>query len=62
MPKKLFSRVNCEKNGGKSVKVLFQLKLLSIQERKEFEGEIKLENKLIDIDYNRVLQKMKILP
>ena len=29
---------------------------LSIQERKEFEGEIKLENKLIDTSYNRVLQ------
>ena len=29
---------------------------LSIQERKEFEGKIKLENKLIDTSYNRVLQ------
>ena len=29
---------------------------LSIQETKEFEGEIKLENKLIDTIYNRVLQ------
>ena len=29
---------------------------LSIQERKEFEEKIKLENKLIDIVYNRILQ------
>ena len=29
---------------------------LSIQETKEFEGKIKLENKLIDIIYNRVLE------
>ena len=28
---------------------------LSIQERKGFEGKIKLENKLIDTGYNRVL-------
>ena len=29
---------------------------LSIQERKEFEGKIKLENKLINTGCNRVLQ------
>ena len=29
---------------------------LSIQDRKEFEGEMKLENKLIDTGYGRVLQ------
>ena len=29
---------------------------LSIQERKEFEGKIKLENKLIDKSTNKVLQ------
>ena len=29
---------------------------LSIQESKEFEGKIKLENKLIDTSYNRALQ------
>ena len=29
---------------------------LSIQERKEFEGKIKLENKLIDTGYDRVFQ------
>ena len=28
---------------------------LSIQERKEFEGKIKLENKFIGTGYNRVL-------
>ena len=33
---------------------------LSIQERKEYEGKIKLENKLIDISCNRFLQKVKI--
>ena len=27
-----------------------------IQERKEFEGEVKLENKLIDTGYKRILQ------
>ena len=31
---------------------------LSIQQRKEFEGKIKLENKLIDTGYNRVLQRV----
>ena len=34
---------------------------LSIQEGKEVEGKIKLENKLIDTSYNGVLQKVKIL-
>ena len=34
---------------------------LSIQERKGFERKVKLENKLSDIGYNRVLQKVKIL-
>ena len=34
---------------------------LSIQERKECEEKIKLENMLIDTGYNRVLQKVKIL-
>ena len=34
---------------------------LSIQESKEYGGKIKLENKLIDTGYNRVLQKVKIL-
>ena len=34
---------------------------LSIQEKKKFEGKNKLENKLIDTGYNRVLQKVKIL-
>ena len=34
---------------------------LSIQERKEFEGKINLENKLIDTSYNRVLQNVKIV-
>ena len=34
---------------------------LLIQERKECDGKIKLENKLIDTGYNRVLQKVKIL-
>ena len=34
---------------------------LSIQEGKEVEGKIKLENKLIDTGYNGVLQKVKIL-
>ena len=29
---------------------------LAIQERKEFEGKIKLENKLIDTSNNKVLQ------
>ena len=33
---------------------------LSIQESKEYGGKIKLENKLIDTSYNRVLQKVKI--
>ena len=28
---------------------------LSIQERKKFEGKIKLENKLIDLNTNKVL-------
>ena len=31
---------------------------LSFQERKEFEGKIKLENKLIDTGYNRVLRRV----
>ena len=31
---------------------------LSIQGRKEFEGKIKLENKVIDTSYNRVLQEL----
>ena len=35
--------------------------VLSIQKRKKFEGEIKLENKLIDTGYNRVLEKVNIL-
>ena len=34
---------------------------LSIQEKKEFEEKIKLENKFIDTGYNRVFQKVKIL-
>ena len=34
---------------------------LLIQERKECDGKINLENKLIDTCYNRVLQKVKIL-
>ena len=34
---------------------------LLVQERKEFEGKIKLENKLICKVYNRVLRKVKIL-
>ena len=34
---------------------------LSIQESKEYGEKIKLENKLIDTGYNRVLQKVKIL-
>ena len=33
---------------------------LSIQERKEYEGKIKLENKLTEISCNRFLQKVKI--
>ena len=33
---------------------------LSIQGRKEYEGKIKLENKVIDSRCNRVLQKVKI--
>ena len=34
---------------------------LSIQGRKEYEGKIKIENKLIDSGCNGVLQKVKIL-
>ena len=34
---------------------------LSIQEMKEYEGKIKLENKLIDLVCNRFLQKVKII-
>ena len=34
---------------------------LSIQEKKEFEEKIKLENKCIDTGYNRVFQNVKIL-
>ena len=34
---------------------------LSVQERKEFEGKIKLENNLIGTGYNTVLLKVKIL-
>ena len=34
---------------------------LSVQERKEFEGKIKLENNLIGTGYNTVILKVKIL-
>ena len=43
------------------MKILIQLKLLPTQERKEFEGKIKLENNLIGTGYNTVLLKVKIL-
>ena len=60
MPTKLFRTVKYEGFGPIETTANPRADL-SIQERKEFEEKIKLENKLIDTGYNWVLQKVKIL-